>query len=99
VEITNLKMAAQKHIFWEALILTIFVFAFGILMGYLLESNRTSRIIEAYQQSDLNLLDIKIQDTIFSLKDFDCELATRETIDFADRVYEEAKLLDRYEGS
>ena len=92
-------MTAQKHIFWEALILTIFVFAFGILMGYLLESNRTSKILEAYQQSDLNLLDIKIQDSIFSLKDFNCELATKETINFADRVYEEAKILDRFEDS
>jgi len=92
-------MAAQKHIFWEALILTIFIFAFGILMGYLLESNRTSRIIESYQQSELDLLDVKIQDTIFSLEDFDCELATKETINFADRVYEEAKILDRFEES
>ena len=74
----------QKSVFWEALILAIFIFGSGILVGYLLEQNRTSNIIEAYQQSELSLLDIKIQQSIFEESDFDCSLAVDETIDFAD---------------
>ena len=93
------KMAIQKHLFWEALILAIFIFASGIFFGYLIESNRTSNIISAYQQSELSLLDIKIQENIFSSTEFDCDLAIKETIGFADRIYEEAQVLERYEGA
>jgi len=39
----------NKHVFWEALIIAIFIFAVGILLGYLMELNRTSKIISLYQ--------------------------------------------------
>ena len=88
---------AQKSVFWESLILAIFIFASGILLGYLLEQNRTDKIIGLYQESELNILDIKIQDSIFSLNNVNCDNFLRETIVFADKIYSEAQLLDRYE--
>ena len=90
---------AQKSVFWESLILAIFIFVSGILLGYFLEQNRTSKIIGLYQESELNMLDIKIQDSIFSLSDVNCDNFLKETIVFADKIYGEAQLLDRYEES
>ena len=89
----------QKHVFWEALILAVFIFASGIFVGYLVEQNRTGKIITAYQEADLNLLDIQIQESVLSVGDFDCELAVKETINFADRTFQQASTLDEYEQS
>lgn len=90
---------AQKSIFWEALLIAIFIFASGILLGYLMEQNRTSRILTAYQEAEINLLDIQIQKDIISSKNIDCEQAIRETLNFADRTYEEAQILEDYKES
>jgi len=89
----------NKNIFWEALVLSIFIFGVGIFLGYLLEMNRTSQIISAYQQSELDLLDAKIQNDIFSLKNISCSHAINESIGFADRIYYDAKLLEKYESA
>ncbi len=89
----------QKNVFWEAFLISIFIFLSGIFLGYLLESNRTEKVFENYQESELDLLDIKIQQEIFSLDDFNCDYAKSESINFADRVYEEAKQLELYESS
>ncbi len=88
---------SQKHVFWEALLITVLIFGLGVFIGVVIESWRTSRISDLYQQADVQLLDIKTQNEIFSLEDFDCETAMEENIKFADRIYEEAKILDRYE--
>lgn len=89
----------QKHVFWEALLVSIFIFASGILLGYFIELNRTSKIIESYQQSELSLLDIGLEEEILSFEDIDCGDAESTLIDLANRVYEEAKVLQRYEDS
>jgi len=34
---------AQKSVFWEALILSVFIFASGIFLGYLLEKTGRAR--------------------------------------------------------
>ena len=90
---------SQKHVFWEALILTIFIFAAGILVGYFLEQSRTSKIMDSYQEAELDLLDIQIQQNLYTQENFDCEQAIRETIDFADKTYEKAQTLDKYGDS
>lgn len=89
---------SQKHVFLNALILAIFIFAVGILLGYWFESLRVAQIDSLYIQSDLNLLDAKIMSDMISQK-FNCNIAIQENIDFGNRVYEEARLLDRYENA
>jgi len=89
----------QKHVFWTALLLTIFIFSAGILLGFLIENWRTSKIASLYQQSELDLLDIRIQNDIYSLSEIDCTKVIEENINFADRVFEDAKLLEKYSES
>ncbi len=90
-------LSNPKHVFWEALLITIFIFGIGILLGVFIENSRESKINQLYLVSELNLLDVKIQTEILNLKDLDCDSAIVKNTEFADRVYEEAKLLEKYE--
>jgi len=90
------KMTNQKHAFWQALIITILIFSTGILTGVLLENSRTAKISDLYDLSEISLLDIRLQTEIYSLGQFNCQQAINENIAFADRIFEEAKILDRY---
>ena len=95
----NETTSNKKSVFWEALILAIFIFASGIFLGYLLEMNRTNDVITLYQQSELDMLDLKAQDSIMNLNNINCQLFFNEILDFADRTYNDAKLLERYEDA
>lgn len=88
---------SQKHIFWQALLVTIFIFCLGIIFGVILENWRTNKIDFLFQSSEIDLLDIQLQSEIYSGGDFDCDNAISENMRFADRTYEEAKILDKYE--
>lgn len=92
----------QKHIFWQALVLTIIIFSFGVYLGIWIENGRANKIANLYLVSELNLLDVKLANTIY-FNDFleakDCQAAIQENIDFANRIYNEAKILDKYEGA
>jgi len=90
---------SQKHAFWQALVLTFVVFNIGIFFVYMLEKNSADRIDKLYLNSELQLLDIRAQNDIYSLKNIDCESAVDENIKLADRIYEEAKVLQRYEDA
>ena len=92
-------LKSQKHVFWQALLLAVFVFSFGILLGFLLESSRTAEIEGLYNKADIELLDVKIQNELLDLNNINCNAAIQENIKFADKVYQEAKLLDDYEDA
>jgi hypothetical protein len=92
---------SEKHVFWQALIVTLIVFNFGIFLGYMLENSRVGKVSSLYAESELALLDVKIQSELF---DFDiinlsCDTAIKENINFANRVYEEAKILQKFEDA
>ena len=88
---------SQKNVFWQALLITILIFSIGVISGVILENWRANRINYLYSISELELLDIKLQNDIYSSYNFDCKEAIKENIKFADKIYEEAKLLGRYE--
>lgn len=87
---------SQKHIFWQALVLTLIVFNIGVYLGYSLEAQRVNRLDKMYVQSELELLDLRIQDEILYLANIDCNKAIEANIKFGDKIYEEAKVLEKY---
>ena len=89
----------KKRVFLEALLLTLLVFLLGMLVGVLFEEKRVDVIKEYYIQSEVSLMDIFALNNFANLKDVDCDNLRNSNVDFADRIYEEAKLLDRYEKS
>jgi len=88
---------SQKHAFWQALVATLFIFGIGIFVGVLLENSRIGKISEIFYESEINLLDIRLQNEIYSKGNFNCKLAIQENTKFADKIYEEGKILDEYE--
>lgn len=92
-------LKSQYNVFWEALVITLFVFGTGVLLGVFIESGREGMINEMYLVSEINLLDAEIQTEILNLDDLNCDEAVEKNIEFADRIYEDAKILDKYEGA
>ncbi len=90
-------LTSQKHVFWNALLLTLFVFAAGMFMGFMIENWRTGEIASLSQESELQLLDVRVQNDVFSLSQLNCERAVEENILFGDRIYEESSLLTKYD--
>lgn len=84
-----------RHVFWQALVAAVIVFGFGIWLGFLLENYRTSRAGIAFAKSEVDLIDVRVQSEIYKEREINCVTAVRENIAFGDRIYEEAKQLDR----
>ena len=77
--------------------MTILIFSIGLIAGFVLENWRTSQIDFLFQKSEIDLLDAKIQNQIYTENNFDCPTAIQENINFANRIYNEAKILEKYE--
>jgi len=95
VDILNNK----KRVFWEALFLTVVVFFFGLLIGVAYESAKSSEINEYYATSEVSLMDIFALNSMLSLNSKDCGVLTNANFDFANKVYNEALLLEKYESA
>lgn len=90
-------MIGQKSVFWKALLATLIVFNLGVLLGYLIEANRINALNEIALQTELELLDIGLQKDLYKFVDISCNNSALYILKFADKVYEDALLLDRYE--
>ncbi len=87
-----------KPIFIKAAVYTLIVFMLGVLLGYVLEEQRTSYIEEKYQVLELKWQDARIQSMYFQNLDYDqCDLAIEGNLDFSDEIYELGKKIDDYE--
>jgi len=87
----------KKRVFWEALILTILVFLLGFLSGLIFENKRVEVIEEYYIQSENSLMDIFALNNFVSLNNISCDALISSNINFANRIYDEAKILEEYE--
>lgn len=84
----------SKNAFWEALLLTIVVFLFGLFVGMLYESSKIADINEYYARSELSLMDIFVFGQIAQLDSASCPDLISANVDFANKIYGEALLLD-----
>ena len=89
----------QKVVFLQALIVTFIFFNLGIFFGYMLESDRINKINDFYSRSEMDLLDQRIQKEAFDIVSLDCNRAIQANIDFADKIFEEALLIQRFESA
>ena len=87
----------KKRVFWEALILTILIFLLGFLAGLIFENKRVEVIEKYYIQSENSLMDIFALNNFASLNNISCDALITSNINFADHIYNEAKILDEYE--
>ena len=92
-------LRSEKNIFWEALLIAVFIFLVGLLIGIFLENSRAEVIQDLYFESELRLFDLRIQSQLFELEDLSCDYAILKNIEFGDKVFEEAFLLKDFEDS
>lgn len=92
-------LKSKKNVFWEALLVTIVVFFFGLLLGVAYEGSRLDRINDYYAISEISLMDAVALNSLIDLNNSNCEVLADSHLAFADKIYEEARLLEKYESS
>jgi hypothetical protein len=89
-------LKSQKYVFLQALIITFVIFNIGIYLGYKLEASRIDKIDKWYLESEIELLDQKLQNDAFDIVGLNCDSMIQENIKFANRIYEDALIIDKY---
>jgi len=89
----------KKRVFWEALILTIAIFIIGFMIGIYFEDKRVEIIQDYYIQSENSLIDIFALNNLVNTYNFTCADLFNTNLNFADRIYDEARILEKYEES
>ena len=89
---------SSKRVFWEALILAVVVFSLGLMFGVAFEANKLEEINQYYTLSEISLMDIVALNSVIELGNVSCGVLIDSNIEFADRIYNEAVLLEKYES-
>lgn len=90
---------SSKHVFWQALVFTVIIFMFGFLMGFFLEISRGEKLEFNLMSSEINLLDEQIRGLVTNNFNVTCEIAIDSTFYFADKIYNEAVKLEKYDAA
>lgn len=91
----------SKNAFWQALIVTVAIFLIGIFIGIVIEENRASKANDAFISSELSLMDSLALSNLIQISEggLSCELIIETNINFANKIYEEAVLFEKYGNS
>lgn len=90
-------MENKKHVFWQALFLTGFFFLLGLVFGVYLEQMRSDTFSTAFYQSEVSLYDSLALSKLSGSNLSSCGEIKNASIGFADRIYEEARGLERFD--
>lgn len=85
-----------KRVFWNALLSTLLIFLIGFSLGFFLEMGRVDQARSISLDSEINLLDEQLRETLYEELAIDCEVALTSTFSFADRIYDEAAVIADY---
>jgi len=86
-------------VFVQALALTIVVLIVGLYAGMSLEGSKLDNMNDYYIQSEVTLMDILAFNNLIDTEDVGCETLVKVNLDFMNRAYEEASVLEEYEES
>lgn len=89
----------RKRVFWEALLLTVVIFFFGVLIGVSFESGKVEQIRQYYSSSEVSIMDVFASNNLIDVEGAGCGELIEANFEFANRIYEEAILLEKYEDS
>lgn len=92
-------LKSPKRAIWEALLLAGVVFFLGFLLGFVFESSQTDKMNKYYLNSEFYLMDVISLNSLVKGEIFDCSSLYIAYSSFANRVYQEAILLQEYESS
>jgi hypothetical protein len=92
-------MLSNKHIFWQALIIALIIFWSGIMVGVFFENARANKLESFYFNAETDIFDLQLEGEILEMNGFDCDFSLRKNIEFADKIYQDAKELEKYDAS
>jgi|TARA_B100002003_G_C14078273_1_gene518715 hypothetical protein len=92
-------LKSKKNVFWEALVITIAIFVIGLFLGILVENSNSNKISDLYIKSEIDLVDGTTMLRLSEDSEISCDIIKKENINFANKIYEEAKILEKYEDS
>jgi hypothetical protein len=92
-------LKSNKHVFWEAFLITIVIFILGILIGVSIESKRINQIEDYYTYSEISLMDVLALNSFMELDSWSCSEVIEVNLNFADNIYREAAILEKYSDS
>ena len=92
------KLNNRHKVFIETLVLTLLILIIGFSLGFYVEYYRTRATIENYKFFEIESLDLRLQNYYYQIMDsVDCEIAIKENLNFADRVYDTGLRIEKYE--
>lgn len=90
-------MENKKHVFWQAFFVTVLIFLVGLVLGVYLEQIRTDNLSIAFYDSEVSLYDSFALGKLIEWNFTSCENLKEASINFADKIYGEARELERYD--
>jgi len=90
-------LSNQKHALWEAFLVAAVIFILGIFLGIYFENSRTENINSFYLKSEIAMSDGLALNLVTNLNQSMCPALINASLVFADRVFDEAVLLENYE--
>ena len=97
--VTKKIFTSRKHVFWQALLLTIFFFILGIVLGIYVEQLRADNLNVAFYDSEVSLYDSFALGELLEDSQSSCNILREASIGFADKIYEEASELEKFDSS
>ena len=93
------KLEDRRHVFWQAFFLALLFMSLGVVLGIYLEQIRADETNISFYQSETSLYDSFAIGKLIENPYVSCEDLKLANINFADRIYEEARNLEKYETS
>ena len=90
-------MENKKHVFWQAFFVTVLIFLVGLVLGVYLEQIRADSFSIAFYDSEVSLYDSFALGKLIEGNFTSCENLKEASINFADKIYNEARELERYD--
>ncbi|MEM3122441.1 MAG: hypothetical protein QXH60_03310, partial [Candidatus Pacearchaeota archaeon] len=89
----------KKHVFWQALLVTILIFSLGLVLGVYLEEIRTDKANVLFYKSEADLFDTLSLTNLLKLQELSCQDLNKIYIEFADKIYNEVKNIQQFDES
>lgn len=92
-------MLGNKHVFWQAFVIASVIFWIGILIGVFFEKSRIEDLNKFYFDSETDISDFGLASEIVYNSNLSCNLINEKSVFFADKIYTQARELEKYDES
>lgn len=89
----------KKHVFWQAFFLTVLFLSLGMVFGVYIEQLRADDSNALFYQSETSLYDSFALGKLLENPSISCNEIRSANVDFANRIYDEAKKLEDFDQS